>query len=320
MNNTVSLVIHPAFGFQRGIERFVHLGTGNYNVVTATQYTDLDLLTAAGAAVKHFDPARVPAEQASLSWLVDPGDYFLRVTQPPASVVVVWDTSGSMERSVKDLQRAVEGYLDQVSPPDRVNLIRFSHDIEVLLPGFSSDRAQLKKATAGKFFADGHTPFYDVVERAASLLEGVQGNRAIVVMTDGEDAGSRLSRDQFWRLLQDKGIRFYTIGLGEIDRYNPVLGSSARRLLSYAAMATNGRAYFSKSSADLAGFYADVSAELRKACAYRLEARQAKVLVDAGAAGRRCCRRGSSTRTAHRPGTGRRRACAPRRGRARARR
>jgi Mg-chelatase subunit ChlD len=232
--------------------------------------TSLDLLNASRATVKRFDPARIPAEQAAFSWLVDPGEYLLRVTQPPASVVVIWDTSGSMERSVKDLQRAVEGYLDQVSPPDRVNLIRFSYNIEVLLPGFSSDREKLKKAASGKFFADGYTPFYDVVEKAATLLEGVQGNRAIIVMTDGEDAGSRLRRDQFWRLLQEKGIRFYTIGLGEIDRYNPLLGSSARRLLSYTAMATNGRAYFSRSSADLAKFYAEISAELRKPCAYRL--------------------------------------------------
>ena len=39
------------------------------------------------------------------------------------------------------------------------------------------------------------------------------------------------------------------------------------------------------------------------------------LLACARAAGRRCCRRGSSSRTARRPGTARRTACAPRRGR-----
>src|SRR4030095_14171361 len=165
-----------------------------------------------------------------------------------ASLVVVWDTSGSMKDRVKDLQRAVEGFLDQVSPAERVNLIRFSKagwtlarpDIETLLPESSNDRQQLKKAAEGKFEADGGTPFYDAVAKASALLDNVQGNRAIVVMTDGEDSSSKLERHEFWQLLQDKGIRLYTIGLGEIDRYSARLGASPARLLGHAALVTNG--------------------------------------------------------------------------------
>lgn len=238
--------------------------------------TSLTLVNPAGSVVKQFDPARVPAERTAFSWLLDPGEYTLRATQPLASVIVIWDTSGSMERSVTDLQRAVEGYLDQVTPAERVNLIRFSYDIEVLLPDLTSDREALKKAAAGKFFADGHTPFYDVIAKAAGLLEGIQGNRAIIVMTDGADAGSHATRAQFWDLLQDKGIRLYTIGLGEIDRYTTQLGSSAKRLLTHAAMATNGRAYFSRSSADLPRFYREISEELRRTCTYRIHATRAR--------------------------------------------
>ena len=251
--------------------------------------TSLTLATPAGAVVKRFDPARVPAERTAFSWLLDPGEYTLRATQPLASVIVIWDTSGSMERSVPDLQRAVEGYLDQVTPAERVNLIRFSYDIEVLLPDFISDREALRKAAAGKFFADGHTPFYDVIAKAAGLLEGVQGNRAIIVMTDGADAGSHATRAQFWDLLQEKGIRLYTIGLGEIDRYTTQLGSSAKRLLTHAAMATNGRAYFSRNSADLVGFYREISEELRRTCTYRLKATRARAAgaLDVRATGER---------------------------------
>jgi VWFA-related protein len=233
--------------------------------------TSLSLVTASGATVNRFDPAHVPAERATFSWLVDPGEYAIQVTQPRSSVVLIWDTSGSMERNVKDLQRAVDTYLDQVSATELVNLIRFSYDIEVLLPDFTSDRVRLKKAAEGKFFADGHTPFYDVMAKATNLLEGRPGNRAIVVMTDGEDAGSDMSRSDFWRQLETKGIRVYTIGIGDAGRYSVKLGSTPRRLLKHAAMATNGRAFFAEKSADLVTAYKQISDELRAQCAYRLK-------------------------------------------------
>ena len=82
-----------------------------------------------------------------------------------------------------------------------MNLILFSYDIEVLLPEFTNDRARLKKAIEGKFFADGHTPFYDVMSKAAGLLDGRTGNRAIIVMTDGEDVGSSLKETRYLALL-----------------------------------------------------------------------------------------------------------------------
>jgi Mg-chelatase subunit ChlD len=259
--------------------------------------TSLDLVDAHGATVKRFDPARVRAQETAFSWLIDPGEYTFRLTQPPASIVVVWDTSGSMKDRVKDLQRAVEGFLDQVSPAERVNLIRFSKagwtlarpDIETLLPEFSNDRQQLKKAAEGKFEADGGTPFYDAVAKASALLDNVQGNRAIVVMTDGEDSSSKLERHEFWQLLQDKGIRLYTIGLGEIDRYSARLGASPARLLGHAALVTNGRSFFSRSSADLAKFYQDISEELRTTSTYRLKVARSRAMgrLDVRAAGGR---------------------------------
>jgi Mg-chelatase subunit ChlD len=259
--------------------------------------TSLDLVDARGAIAKRFDPARVRAQETAFSWLMDPGEYTFRLTQPPASIVVVWDTSGSMKNSVKDLQRAVAGFLDQVSPAERVNLIRFSKagwtlarpDIETLLPEFSNDRQQLKKAAEGKFEADGGTPFYDAVAKASALLDKVQGNRAIVVMTDGEDSGSKLERHEFWQLLQDKGIRLYTIGLGEIDRYSARLAASPARLLAHAALVTNGRSFFSRNSADLAKFYQAISEDLRKTSTYRLKvsASRATGTLDVRIAGER---------------------------------
>jgi len=246
--------------------------------------TSVSLLDRAGQPIKRFEPSRAVSEKTTFSWLVEPGEYALHITEPLASVVLVWDTSGSMERDVAGLQHAVQTYLEQVLPTERVNLIRFSSagfrltrpDVEVLLPEFTADRNRLKKATEGKFDSDGGTPFYDAVARAMSLLDNVQGNRVIIVMTDGEDAGSRMTRQEFWQLLVARGIRVYTVALGEINRYSLKLGTTPQGLLEDIAAATYGRAFYTRNSAELSKFYQEISNELRTPASYRLRVTRAQ--------------------------------------------
>jgi hypothetical protein len=139
----------------------------------------------------------------------------------------------------------------------------------VLLPQFTSDRERLKAATAGKFFADGGTPLYDAIRKGIELLEGVEGNRAIVVMTDGADSTRGLSHSGFWRLLQAKRIRLYTIGLGfDLHTYLPKIASNGERILTHVAMATNGRFFFARTAEELQGFYQQIADELRTVSTY----------------------------------------------------
>ncbi len=255
--------------------------------------TSVSLTDQAGKAILSLDPARVTGRHAEFSWLVNPGDYLARVTEPPASIVLIWDTSGSMgEDSVKNLKVAVEAYLDQVQPTERYNLIRFSgghgepnlHPVEVLLPEFTSDRTRLKAAVADKFFSRGGTPFYDAVVKGMKLLETVPGNRAIVVMTDGIDTGSELGTGKdgrrgtdevryaaFWQHLEKNRIRLYTIGLGsEMSRYFPNLGTTGTRFLGHAAMAMSARSFFTSDPEELKKVYEQIAAELRTPSTYYL--------------------------------------------------
>jgi len=246
--------------------------------------TSLALLDPAGKPLKQFDPGRRPTQQTTFSWLVNPGDQVLQVTEPIISLVLIWDTSGSMDKeSVENLKLAVEAYIDQVRPSERLNLIRFSNRgaalrpsadsdktaVEVLLPEFTSDRERLKTAIQGKFFANGGTPLYDAIAKGIDLLEGAQGNRAIVVMTDGADTTSRLKHDGFWKVLDEKRIRLYTIGLGgELRGFVPEIGSTGGRVLSHAAAATNGRFFFARTPDELKGFYQQIADELRSIGTY----------------------------------------------------
>lgn len=236
----------------------------------------------AGRTLASLTPRALPGRRAAFSWAVRPGDHLVRVTEPPASIVLVWDTSGSMDAaSVANLKAAVEAYLEGVQPSERLNLIRFSGRpgvqdppaVETLLPAFTSDPARLRAAVRDRFFAKGGTPLYDAVRQAVVLLQQAEGNRAIVLMTDGADTTSRLSYPDFWRLLERHRIRLYTVGLGrDLPVFDPVLGSSGRRLLAHAALATAARSFFTSDPAQLTQIYRQIAEELRRPGPYYLRA------------------------------------------------
>ncbi len=235
--------------------------------------TSLSLLDTDEKLVKRFDPGKIPAQQTAFSWLVNPGEYVVQVTEPVVSMVLIWDTSESMKQSIGDLQKAVETYLDQVRPSERLKLMRFSKDVEVITPEFLNDPKLLKAAAKDKFKPIKGTSLYDAVVKGVDLLDGVPGNRAIVLMTDGSDSSSKLDHPGFWRLLEEKRIRLYTIGLGGgMHRYSPTIGTVSARILSQASIASNGRHFHAQNSDELQGFYGQIASELRTVSTYYLTA------------------------------------------------
>jgi Mg-chelatase subunit ChlD len=242
--------------------------------------TSLALLDSTATPTHRYEPGRASAAETRFSWAVAPGDHVLRLSAPPVALVLIWDTSGSMsEENVKDLAEAVKSYISQVQPSERVNLIRFSGGgreslgVEVLLPEFTSERSRLLAATEGKFFREGGTPLYDAIAKGIALLQGVEGNRAIILMTDGADTTSKLPPEEIWRILERERIRLYTIGLGEeMVMDNWPIGSSGERVLGHFALANGGRFFLARTSDELAGYYQEIASELRKPPTYYLRA------------------------------------------------
>lgn len=232
----------------------------------------VSLLDAEGRELRQFDPGRVPADHTTFSWLLEQSNPLVRLTEPPVSVVVIWDTSGSMEGSTEELQQAVEAFIDQIRPDDRLNLIRFSDDVEVLLGGFSGDNGRLKSASRGKFTAKGGTTLYEAIAKGMELLKGVRGNRAIVLMTDGTNTAGELDHPAFWNLLEEGRVRIYAIGMGVGQQmFTPELASSGERILGHIAMATNGLALIAPTKSALKSRYQEIADELHQTARYYLK-------------------------------------------------
>jgi Mg-chelatase subunit ChlD len=235
--------------------------------------TAMNLFSPGGDLLREFDPGGKLKELEQFSWhLQESGNYRVELSQPPASIVLVWDASGSMMGSTDDLEHAVNRFLDGLQPGERVNLIRFlGEEVEVLLPGFSDNRDELRAAIDGKFIASGGTPLYDALDKAMELLSGISGNRAIILLSDGLDSTSKYTDlGQFWKMLA-KGApaQIHVIGLGEGMRiYSREFGTTGERQLKHIAAATGGQVLLTDDSAELERLYEEIAQDLRKPARY----------------------------------------------------
>ena len=230
---------------------------------------------AAGATVATIDPSQLTTgTRTRFSVLAPPGPLTVELAQPPGAQVVIWDTSGSMEKSVADLDAALRQYLAGTKANDRVQLIRFDDTIEVLMKEFSNQPQALLAALADKVYADGGTAIYDAVARGLEQLSSVAGNRAIVLMTDGADTSSTLDPAALWSALDSGRTRVFAVGLGTgVRTYVARAGTTAERVLADMAEQTGGRYTYLAGSAQLKPLYAAIAEELRAPATYAISAR-----------------------------------------------
>lgn len=182
---------------------------------------------------------------------------FERVTDLPLHTVLLLDTSASMVESLGQAQRAALDFLrETLSPRDRAAIVTFS-DRPRLDVKLTQDLTALAGGLAG-LTAERGTHLYDSVVFSLQYLKGIRGQKALLVLSDGADRGSRFSFDETLELARRSGVTVYTVGLG-VGKLNLETRPKLRRL----ADETGGRSYFVEVAEELAGVYGEIQAQLR---------------------------------------------------------
>ncbi len=178
---------------------------------------------------------------------------FERVNDQPIHAGVTIDISASMEKSLdKARTAALEFFQKILQPKDRAAVVTFN-DHPNLTVKFTNDVPALASGLAG-LKAERGTALYDSIIFTLYYFTGVKGQRAMLLLTDGKDEGSRFTFEDAMEYARRAGVTIYAIGLGD---------DPDKRKLEKLSEETGGRAFFLKNVDELAGIYSTIENELR---------------------------------------------------------
>ncbi|HEV3458783.1 MAG TPA: VWA domain-containing protein [Thermoanaerobaculia bacterium] len=182
---------------------------------------------------------------------------FELVENLPLTLGILIDTSGSMASSLGEAQRAAGGFLERmVRPGDRCFTLTFSDRPLLRMPLTDDPRAAAQSLE--RLQADGSTSIHDALVQSLYYFRGTHGQRALVLLSDGDDNTSQLTFDEALEFAKRSGVAIYTIGLNI-----PVHSVGIRRKLNHLGEVTGGKVFFVGKAAELAGVYAEIERELR---------------------------------------------------------
>jgi len=206
--------------------------------------------------------------------------YFSRETDTPLTMGLLVDTSPSQERVLGVEKSEAEAFLSEIlRPKDLTFIMHFDVEVE-LLQDFTADLRLLDKAideneingggmrTPGTFPSGdsaGATHLYDAVYLASKdLLKNEVGRKVIILLTDGEDQGSKVKIEAALEAAQKSDVIIYSIDISDRAFYSRHgMGYSGESALHQLSDQTGGRVIQANNNRDTSEAFQQIARELR---------------------------------------------------------
>lgn len=212
---------------------------------------------------------------------------FQRETDRSLAIAFLIDVSISQERTLPDEKGAARTFIEKVIRSDKdqgaiipfegyahveqpltrdvLGIYRALEAIEVAFPTYTGSAPPLGGILSGPGTIgpprEGSTAIWDAVAVVSRVVMGrsyAQRRRAIILLTDGQDTSSRVSRNSaIDQAIQSETV-VYAIGIGD-KRYDGIDKDS----LNDISEKTGGRAFFPKKNTDLVAAFQEIEQELR---------------------------------------------------------
>jgi Ca-activated chloride channel homolog len=173
--------------------------------------------------------------------------------QREITLAFIIDASGSMRDKIDQVHLAAGAFVDTLRDIDKALVIDFDDNV-FLTQDLTSDHAALKQAIQSTEPL-GATSLYDALHAAYRKIGKIEGRKAMLLLSDGEDTSSRLGYKRVLEEAKSNNTMLYTIGI-EGD------GTFDRGVLKELAEVTGGKAFVVKKAEELGGVYQKIAAEL----------------------------------------------------------
>lgn len=177
----------------------------------------------------------------------------------PLSVALVLDSSGSMFSSMGRTKQAARLFLEQaLDEHDEALLVDFAtrprllqrrtNDVETLVERFDAISSR------------GGSAVYDAILFGLLQLEVAPGRKAMIVLTDGLDSGSRTTIDDCVAVARSSGVPVFVVSIGERLEHRP---SHRTFALQRLAERSGGKVYEIAAEDQVPAAYREIDQQLR---------------------------------------------------------
>ena len=188
---------------------------------------------------------------------------FTAETDLPLRIAILIDTSNSIRDRFKFEQEAAVEFINSVIRPreDRAMVVSFDTSAE-LVSDLIDDPEKLAKSIRN-LRPGGGTALYDAIyfacrDRLQQDQPRHKFRRAVIIVTDGDDNQSRVTRDQALEMAQKADVVIYAISTN-ISR----IEGDGDKVLRYLTTETGGHAFFPFKVEDLEQSFENIANELR---------------------------------------------------------
>ncbi len=205
---------------------------------------------------------------------------FTRETDLPLTLGLLVDTSSSQERLIDIEQRAASQFFSKViREKDQAFLIQFGAEAELLQDLTNSPRLlqkglqQLRLSVPVGGLHPGPVPtmqnqagtiLYDAVYLAANdELKREVGRKAVILITDGVDTGSKISRDKAIEAAQKGDVMIYSIFYQDRAQYGGYCGGGGEGELRRMSSETGGQVFRVDRNHSLDDIFRELQDEMR---------------------------------------------------------
>jgi len=177
---------------------------------------------------------------------------------PPLHLGLLLDTSGSMTEDLNDARSAAIKFVNALDEAADVTLVDFDTEVRVARFG-NADYERLVERIRGRK-ADGWTALYDALGVYLNGAQSQDGQKVLVLYTDGGDTRSSMTFRDALDLLKASDVTVYAIGYMEHQSAGTVMPQ--RSELERFTTLTGGQAYLTSSSKDIESVFDKIRKEI----------------------------------------------------------